>query len=136
MEGCEPTERKPSIVPDVVAAGGWPHERGTTMAATGQGSSHAAGSTATASEASLAEYLDLMRAFLRGELTAIEFERRYIALFGEDEAIRPEPTFRVLNDLFFAVDAFCADSALRDADDLDEDQLRARVRAALATLAP
>jgi hypothetical protein len=42
----------------------------------------------------------------------------------------------VLNDLFFAVDAFCADPALREAEDIDEDQLRARVRAALAALAP
>ena len=91
------------------------------MAARGRGSSRAAGSTATAAETSLTEYLDRMRAFVVGELTAVDFERRYIALFGDDVALRPEPTFRVLNDLFFAVDAFCADPALREADDLDED---------------
>ena len=104
------------------------------MTATGHGSRPAASSTMTAPGTSLGDYLSAMRAFLANEITATEFERRYIDLFGDDADVRPEDTFRLLNDLFFAVDAFCPDAALREADDLDEDQLRSRVRSALAAL--
>ncbi len=85
---------------------------------------------------SLSAYLKLMRAFVATEISVTDFERRYIDLFGDDELAHPEPTFRVLNDLFFAVDAFCADPVLRDVADLDEDQLRVQVRMALTVLDP
>ena len=106
------------------------------MTATGHGPRPAALSTTTDAGTSLDDYRSAMRAFLADEITATEFERRYIDLFGDDTTLRPEETFRVLNDLFFAVDAFCPDPGLREADDLDEAQLQARVRAALAALPP
>lgn len=105
------------------------------MATTRRGSRHV-GPSEVAVAPSMAEYVGLLRALLADDLTAGDFERSYIELFGNDVTLRPEPTFRVLNDLFFAVDAFCPDPALRDADDLDEEQLRDRARVALAALAP
>jgi len=80
------------------------------------------------------DYVALMTAFLTHQISAHDFERRYLDLFQGDEIDRPEPTFRVLNDLFIDIDAFCPDPELRNADDLDEDQLRASVRAALQAL--
>lgn len=91
---------------------------------------------AMADGTSLQRYVGLMHAFLTTEVSALDFERHYLDLFGDEEVLHPEATFQALNDVFFAVDAFCADQALRDIDDLDEDQLRARVRAALAMLNP
>lgn len=88
-----------------------------------------------ASATTVDDYLDLIRAFVAGGITATAFERRYIDLFGSDETMRSEETFRVLNDLFFAVDAFCPPPAPREPDDLDEGELRTHARAALATLA-
>jgi len=92
--------------------------------------------TATTSVVSLSDYLSLMRRFLAGAITAADFQRSYFALSGGDEEFRPERTFRALNDLFFALDDFYEDPALRDPGDLDEAQLRARVEATLAVLAP
>ena len=93
-----------------------------------------AGGTATVAVASVDHYLDLMRDFLADQISASDFERRYLDLFQNDKIARPEHTFRDLNDLFFDVDAFCGDPELRDGDDLDEDQLRASVRSAVERL--
>ena len=95
---------------------------------------HGVGGAATVSTASIEDYIALMRIFLNDQISASVFERRYLELFQADETERPEPTFRVLNDLFFDVDAFRPDPALRDAYDLDEEQLPASVRAAVQAL--
>ena len=92
----------------------------------------AGGTTTTA--VTLDDYLALMRAFLSRHITASDFERRYLDLFQDDPTERPAPTFRALNDLFFDVDAFCPDPALRGPDDLGEAELRASVQAAVAKL--
>lgn len=92
------------------------------------------GGTATVVVTSVDDYVALMTTYLTRQISAHDFERRYLDLFRDDATERPEPPFRVLNDLFFAVDAFCLDPALRDAHDLDENQLRASVRAAIHAL--
>ena len=76
------------------------------------------------------KYLDLMDAMLSGDMTATEFESRYLRTYKEDDALRPYEVFTTLDGLFADVDAFVADPALREEGDFDEDQLRERVATA------
>ena len=57
------------------------------------------------------------------------FEQRFLDLFRGDGTMCPRDTFAVPNMLSFAIDAVCPDPAVRDADDLDERQVPARVEA-------
>ena len=82
----------------------------------------------------LDDYLPLLHAFADGRIDGETFERRFLDLYQNDESFHPEPMFEALDGVFWAVEDFYADPALRDPGDLDEDQLRERVRAALATL--
>ena len=82
----------------------------------------------------LDSYADLMAAFLGERISATRFERQYLDLFKSDGTFWPERTYRVLNDLFLDVDAFCPDPAIRGEHDIDEPQLRARVASALTAL--
>jgi hypothetical protein len=83
---------------------------------------------------SIDQYLTLMEAFQTRAIDTATFERRYLDLFQYDETFQPDAVFRALEDVFLAIDDYYEDPALRDPGDLDEDQLRDRVRAALATL--
>lgn len=82
----------------------------------------------------LSEYIELARLFLKDKISAIEFERRYLRMFKEDPAIRPDGEYQILNRLFSDVDSFCADPALRTVNDLDEGQLRFHVSNAISAL--
>ena len=82
----------------------------------------------------LRAYIELMEAFLSERVGPIEFESAYLDLFKSDQRMWPEPVYEVLNNVFLDVDAFCADPAIRGPDDLDEEQLRSSVAAALAAL--
>ncbi len=79
----------------------------------------------------LSEYQDLMRAFANGRMGASDFETKYLRLFKEDDSMRPQHVFQILDRLFADVDAFSADPALRGEDGLDAPALRAQVAAAL-----
>lgn len=109
-------------------------QRRMAMATTDQKTDIGSGSTATLANDAIGDYVALMKAFLGDKMSGQEFERRYLDLFGNDVVERPLETFQALNDVFFAVDAYCADPTLREPDDLDEDQLRARVDVSLAAL--
>jgi hypothetical protein len=82
----------------------------------------------------LADYIQLIDSFVRGQISGLEFEQAYLQMFREETTIRPEPEYDILDGLFFGVDAFCADPDLRSADDIDEEQLRAEARTALGRL--
>jgi hypothetical protein len=82
----------------------------------------------------LEPYLSLLDSFVRAEFSATEFETRFLKLFKTDDVQRPTEVFRILDGLFFAVDAFCPDDALRDSGDLDEAELREAAKTALAAL--
>lgn len=84
---------------------------------------------------SLDEHVDLMEAFLSGRLPVDRFERQYLDLYSSDATIRGDTIFRIIDDVFFAVDEYCGDPDLRGEYEIDEDQLRERVRAALRALA-
>lgn len=76
-----------------------------------------------------------MEAFSSGRRSAEAFERQYLDLFKSDGALRAPEIFNAVEDVFFAVDEYCGDPELRGEYDIDEDQLRDRVLAALRTLA-
>jgi len=89
----------------------------------------------SASPRPLDEYVSLMDAFAGGRIPVDVFERRYLDLFQSDQTMREEFIFRTIEDVFFAVDEYCGDPDLRDEYDIDEEQLRERVRTALRVLA-
>lgn len=76
-----------------------------------------------------------MEAFSSGRSPTETFERQYLDLFKSDTAFRAPAIFNAVEDVFFAVDEYCGDPDLRGEYDIDEDQLRDRVRAALRSLA-
>ncbi len=80
------------------------------------------------------EYIRLIESFVKGELSAEDFESRYLAMFKADKTHRREDEFRVLDRLFADVDSFCADPSIRSTDELDEEELRSRCVEALTAL--
>jgi hypothetical protein len=80
------------------------------------------------------QYTALIRGFLDEALDAQEFESRFLEKFKNETTVLPLDIFEVLDELFADVDAFCPDPELRDDDDLNEQQLRAKAAEALAKL--
>ena len=79
-------------------------------------------------------YLEMISDFVSGRISASEFEIAYLERFKNESSILPEQAFLILDGLFADVDAYCADPELRDADELDEEQLRDRCKLALEKL--
>jgi hypothetical protein len=73
--------------------------------------------------AEVAEYLELIERFLRGDMTARDFSLAYLDLFKKEQRILPEPVYNVLNGLFTDTDTFRPDVELREegADMTDEE---------------
>ena len=80
-------------------------------------------------------YVHLMKSFVEDRIDAIEFERRYLSMFKSDTNSWTEAEYENLNYLFAEVDAFCADPELRDANDIDEEQLKEATKRTLLELA-
>jgi hypothetical protein len=83
----------------------------------------------------LEQYTILMQAFLKNSINVKEFEYRYLEMFKNENTLFPSDIFKILDELFAAVDAFCSEPELCDEDDLNEQQLRAKTSEALARLA-
>jgi len=88
------------------------------------------------------EYLALMTEFVNGTISASEFELRYIEKFKGEQRPLDEWTYRILDEVFGHVDAYCGDAelyeqvAVENPDwPLNEAQLRQKVRDAAARLA-
>lgn len=73
----------------------------------------------------------LIEAFADGALDGPIFERRFLDLRRE-EIERGESQRFAVDLLFYEVDAYCADPALRDAEDIDEAELRRQAVRCLA----
>lgn len=58
-------------------------------------------------------YRGLLEDFVRGELTADEFEGRYLTAYLGDDADSPDEVFVVVDRFFGDVDSFVADPELR-----------------------
>ncbi len=82
----------------------------------------------------LTSYIRLLSSFAAQELSATEFEARYLRLYKQEETLFSDETFLVLDELFGDVDAFYPNPDLRDEDDLDEEQLHQRCARALEKL--
>ncbi|TDQ55401.1 colicin immunity domain-containing protein [Actinorugispora endophytica] len=76
----------------------------------------------------LAPYADLARSYVEGEIEARAFETAFLRLFKTDERLFGPADYEALEELFWAVDSYCADPELRDERDLDEPQLRRYVQ--------
>jgi hypothetical protein len=83
---------------------------------------------------SIVQYENLIRSFVDGQLDAGSFEDSYLRLFKRESSTLPEEVFLALDRLFADVDAYCADPALCDEHNLNEQQLRERARIALSAL--
>ena len=82
----------------------------------------------------LVPYHQLISNFLRGKLTAVEFEAEYSQLFEEDATEFADDELDILNGLLGDVEAFCPDDDIREEDDIDESQLRVAAEQALERL--
>jgi hypothetical protein len=82
----------------------------------------------------LGAYTDLIKAFLINAIDAQQFESGFLEKFKNDSAEFPDDVFQLLDEMFGAVDAFCADPELRDEHDLTEKQLRSKAAEILAKL--
>lgn len=83
----------------------------------------------------IAGYIDLISRFEAGQITAPQFEREYLTRFKNDKVAYSDDVFEILNELFYAVDDYVENPAIRTSpEDLDEDQLRERAATALHNL--
>ena len=73
----------------------------------------------------------LIEAFVDGRIDGPDFEARFLAM-RRDEIARGESQRYAVERLFYEVDAYCADPALRDDGDIDEVTLREEARRCLA----
>ncbi len=87
------------------------------------------------------EYAALMTDFLEGTISPSEFERRYLDKFKAEQRPLDEWTYRILDEVFGHVDAFCGDEELyeqlvaeRPGWPLNTAQLREKVREAVTRL--
>lgn len=87
------------------------------------------------------DYLELLKAFLAGSMTAKMFQRAYLDKFKIENRPMEEGLFDVLDELFGDIDAFCLDPALlaeltetKPGWYLDEKALRERVEEAVSRI--
>lgn len=80
------------------------------------------------------KYGKLLQRFIQGDLSADEFQLRYLDMFKQEGGRLSEPLFELLDRLFGDVDAFCGDpnvleelEAAHPGFYLDESELRRRV---------
>ncbi len=78
-----------------------------------------------------AEWRSLLESFVEGRMSGPDFERAFLDAWrhDRDNGIR---VARAVDTLFYEVDAYCADPALRGPNDIDEAALLAATREALA----
>ena len=79
-------------------------------------------------------YIELIRSFLSGKITANDFQLKYLNLFKKDNTHFEENEFMILDQLFAWVDAYCEDSELRDKNDCDEETLLIEAKKSLEKL--
>jgi len=79
-------------------------------------------------------YVTIVKHFIGGEITAIQFEESYLDAFKNQKHDLPENAFKILNELFMDIDAFCSDPELREEDDIDDRELLHKAKLALKRL--
>lgn len=82
----------------------------------------------------LEPYRILVTAFVDGRLTGQEFQTLFLFMYQNDGSQHTQAVYTTLNAVFYEVEDFCADPALRSGVSLDEPGLRAAVRPRLDDL--
>jgi hypothetical protein len=81
----------------------------------------------------LEPYRVILEPFVRGEITADEFETRYFPMYVGDPRLCSDEVFDIVDRFFTDVDAYVSDPELRrSSDDLGPEELRDLARAMLA----
>lgn len=80
------------------------------------------------------QYILLITRFVAGEITASQFESRYLEMFKNEADQFPEHAYDALNKLFSDVDCYCSDPHLRDDEDLNDEELLGSAKHALESL--
>ena len=95
---------------------------------------------------SLAKYKTLISEFLKGQISASDFQHRYLTMFKNEEPIGSQEVFDVLEYLFTSADGYVADPESRRnllaehpewrkyGQGLDDEELRADAREAYEQL--
>jgi hypothetical protein len=79
-------------------------------------------------------YLELLQQFVAGDVSADEFEERYLPTYLGDESDHPYDVFLIIDRFFAEVDAYVGEERLRDpaSGDLGPEELRERARELLS----
>ena len=80
------------------------------------------------------QYILLITQFVTGEITASQFESRYLEMFKTETVQFPENEYDALNKLFSDVDTYCGGPDLRDDGDLGDEELLGCAKRALESL--
>jgi hypothetical protein len=84
----------------------------------------------------LTSYLAMMDSLLANEISASDFQKQYLQAIKSESRDIPNNIFEILNWLFVETDFYVEDPSLRDeGEDLDDQQLRQKVREARTKLA-
>ena len=82
----------------------------------------------------LGDVLKLLDGARNNEIPLAEFEQRFLHLHAEMPLSTPEPSAVAIEDLFWSVEAFIAEPAIRTESDVDDDALLHAVEACLSRL--
>jgi hypothetical protein len=88
-------------------------------------------------DSAIAQQLELMRDFVSGKIAGPDFAKAWLSarrrVLDAGERVR-ERFERILTDVFYLLDDYVIDPALRDSGDMTDGELAARVRAAINDL--
>ena len=79
-------------------------------------------------------FVVLMRALLEDRLSPVEMEVVFFRVWGGDPFMHGPEEYEPLAEFFYAVEDYCHEDRLREPEDIDEAEMRARTRHALETL--
>lgn len=71
-------------------------------------------------------YVRLIESFANDQIDGEQFEKSFLEMFKNDSSQFNEQEYEILNGLFYDVEDFVADPAIRDEGDLDEQQLKTK----------
>lgn len=80
------------------------------------------------------EYIALIRQYTDRDAEAEEFSRMYLNTFKNEHRAYSEETYHILQNMFWAADAYCGDPELRNEDDIDEEEFSDVARQTLKKL--
>ncbi len=81
------------------------------------------------------EYLSALRKFTSGKISAPQFEKEFLNIFGRwKDYIFPIEADRIIQDFFWSVEDYCRYPEIREEGDLDDEALLCSAKKALEKL--